>query len=78
VIASELDGIPEAWAIGGLGQLVRPGDSTALAQSMIATSENSPLSPDEQFAAHSRVTSQASLPVQAHRVADFYRRLMAR
>ena len=78
VIASELDGIPEAWAIGGLGQLVRPGDPSALAQSMVAISENSSLTSEEHFAAHSRVASQASLPVQAQRVADFYRRLMAR
>jgi hypothetical protein len=48
-----------------------------LAQSMIAISENSLLTPEEQFAAHSRVASQASLSVQAQRVADFYRRLMA-
>jgi glycosyltransferase involved in cell wall biosynthesis len=78
VIASELDGIPEAWAMGRLGQLVRPGDPSALAQSMIALSENPPPTAEEQFAAHSRVASQASLPVQAQRVADFYRRLMAR
>ena len=78
VIASELDGIPEAWAMGRLGQLVRPGDPSALAQSMIALSENPPPTAEEQFAAHSRVAAQASLPVQAQRVADFYRRLMAR
>ena len=45
---------------------------------MIALSENPPPTAEEQFAAHSRVASQASLPVQAQRVADFYRRLMAR
>jgi glycosyltransferase involved in cell wall biosynthesis len=78
VLASELDGIPEAWNLGALGQLVRAGDASALAQAMIAQSENSPLTAEEQSAAHSRVASQASLPVQAQRMADLYRRLMAK
>jgi glycosyltransferase involved in cell wall biosynthesis len=78
VLASELDGIPEAWNLGALGQLVRAGDASALAQAMIAQSENLPLTPEEQSAAHSRVASQASLPVQAQRMADLYRRLMAK
>ena len=78
VLASELDGIPEAWNLGALGQLVRAGDAGALAQAMIAQSENLPLTPEEQSAAHSRVASQASLPVQAQRMADLYRRLMTK
>jgi len=44
VLASELDGIPEAWAIGKLGQLVRPGDANDLAHAMISASENQALS----------------------------------
>ncbi|NBY66606.1 MAG: glycosyltransferase family 1 protein [Verrucomicrobia bacterium] len=78
VLASELDGIPEAWSIGKLGQLVRAGDAGALAQAMVAFSENPGLTHDERTAAHTRVASQASQPVQAQRVADLYRRLMAR
>jgi hypothetical protein len=45
---------------------------------MIAHSESSPLTPEEQSAAHARVASQACLPVQAQRMADLYRRLMAK
>ena len=78
VLASELDGIPEAWAIGKLGQLVRPGDANDLAHAMITASENPALSLEEQMAAHTQVAAHASLPVQAQRVADLYRRLMAR
>jgi len=78
VIASELDGIPEAWAIGQLGRLVRPGDASALAQAMIAQSEIPSPTAEEQSQAHARVTAQASLPVQAQRTADLYRRLMSR
>ena len=78
VLASELDGIPEAWAIGKLGQLVRPGDANDLAHAMITASENPAPTPTEQMNAHAQVAAHASLPVQAKRVADLYRRLMAR
>lgn len=78
VLASELDGIPETWAIGALGQLIRAGDAHALAQAIIAQSEKSPPTPAEQTAAHARVAAQASLPVQAQRFAHLFRRLMAR
>jgi len=78
VIASRLDGIPEAWAIGGLGHLVPPGDAVELAATMIGQAEHAAPSEPERAAAHARVEAEASLPVQARRVADLYRRLMAR
>ena len=78
VIASRLDGIPEAWAIGGLGHLVPPGDAAELAATMIGQAEHSAPSEPERGAAHARVEAEASLPVQARKVADLYRRLMAR
>ena len=78
VIASRLDGIPEAWAIGGLGHLVPPGDPAELAATMIGQAEHSAPSEPERAAAHARVAAEASLPVQARKVADLYRRLMAR
>ena len=77
VIASELDGIPEAWAIGGLGHLVSPGDPEDLARAMIRHAEGSAPSAPEQAQALSRIQTQASLPVQARKFADLYRRLMA-
>lgn len=78
VIASKLDGIPEAWAIGGLGHLVPPGDASELAATMLGHAEQASPSEPERSAAHARVEAQASLPVQARKVADLYRRLMAR
>ena len=78
VIASRLDGIPEAWAIGGLGHLVPPGDAAELAATMIGQAEHPAPSEPERTAAHTRVEAEASLPVQARRVGDLYRRLMAR
>jgi len=78
VIASRLDGIPEAWAIGGLGHLVPAGDAQELAATMIGQAEHSAPSEPERAAAHARVEAEASLPVQARKVADLYRRLMAK
>lgn len=77
VIASKLDGIPEAWAIGGLGHLVPPGDASELAATMVGHAEHASPSEPERTAAHGRVEAEASLPVQARKVADLYRRLMS-
>jgi len=78
VIASNLDGIPEAWAIGGLGHLVSPGNADDLARAMIQQAESSTPSATEQALAHSRIQAQASLPLQATRMGNLYRRLMAK
>ncbi|NDH87019.1 glycosyltransferase, partial [bacterium] len=77
VIASELDGIPEAWSIGGLGHLVSAGDPEELARAMIRQAEGSAPSASEQSQAHSRIQTQASLPVQATQMGNLYRRLMS-
>jgi len=78
VIASELDGIPEAWKIGGVGQLVSSGDPYLLARAMIEQAEHPASSSAERAEMHAKVEAQASLSVQAKRVEDLYRRLMAR
>lgn len=78
VIASRLDGIPEAWGIGGLGHLVPANDPMELAATMIGQAEHPAPTEPERTAAHARVEAEASLPVQARKVADLYRRLMAR
>ena len=77
VIASELDGIPEAWSIGGLGHLVSAGHPEELARAMIRQAEGSAPSASEQSEAHSRIQTQASLPVQATQMGNLYRRLMS-
>jgi glycosyltransferase involved in cell wall biosynthesis len=78
VIASELDGIPEAWKIGGVGQLVSAGDLYLLARAMIEQAERPTPNSIERAEMHAKVEAQASLSVQAKRVEDLYRRLMAR
>ena len=77
VIASRLDGIPEAWGIGAVGHLVPAGDAAELAATMLGQAEHPAPSEPERSASHARVEAEASLPVQARKVADLYRRLMA-
>ena len=78
VIASELDGIPEAWKIGGVGQLVSAGDPHLLARAMVEQAERPAPNTAERAEMHRRVETQASLLVQGKKVEDLYRRLMAR
>ena len=78
VIASELDGIPEAWRIGGVGQLVSAGDPYLLARAMIQQAEHPAPTDVEKTEMHRRVEAEASLPVQARKVEDLYRRMLAR
>lgn len=78
VIASRLDGIPEAWGLAGLGHLVPANDPGELAATMIGQAEHPAPTEPERAAAHACVEKEASLPVQARQVADLYRRLMAK
>ncbi len=76
VIASALDGIPEAFALGAYGKLVPPEDIAALA---VAMSEQAmmPL-PDaaRKAALHQRVEQFFSLRRQADNVLQLYRALL--
>jgi glycosyltransferase involved in cell wall biosynthesis len=76
VIASALDGIPEAFAPGNAGRLVAPENIEELAQAMIAQAAAPPLSPTEIEAMRRRVETAFSLPVAAARLLDFYRELL--
>ena len=76
VIASDLDGIPEAFAAGNLGQLVPPEDVNKLADAMIAQI-NAPLPPEAQKnEMHSRVEAQFSLQRAAAETLALYRELV--
>ena len=78
VLASRLDGIPEAWGLASMGHLVPANDPGELAATMIGQAEHPAPTEPERAAAHARVEKEASLPVQARKVADLYRRLMAK
>jgi glycosyltransferase involved in cell wall biosynthesis len=72
VIASALDGIPEAFAAGGYGKLVPPEDIAALADAMLAQTKEP--APDGAMRAelHERVRRGFSAGVSAKNVAAFY------
>ncbi len=76
VIASALDGIPEAFAAGGFGQLVKPESADELAAAMRAWAGRPALSPAESAALHRRVAEQFSVRAYAERVLAGYRRLL--
>jgi hypothetical protein len=56
---------------------VSAGHPEELARAMILQAEGPAPTATEQFEAHSRIQAQSSLPVQATRMGNLYRRLMA-
>jgi hypothetical protein len=61
-----------------LGHLIPANDPGELAATMIGQAEHPAPTEPERAAAHAHVENEASLPVQARKVADLYRRLMAK
>jgi glycosyltransferase involved in cell wall biosynthesis len=61
VIASALDGIPEAFGIGNYGQLVRPESVEELAGALVHWSRQPALDQSQQQALHARVAGQLGL-----------------
>jgi len=78
VIASALDGIPEAFAMGGLGTLVPPEDVEALTSSMGAMASSPPPSDSERRTVHDRVAARMSLSRYADDFLALYRELLAK
>ncbi|MBX3732710.1 MAG: glycosyltransferase [Verrucomicrobiae bacterium] len=78
VIASSLDGIPEAFEIGGLGRLVPPENVDALAAAMAGVAAADPPSPELRHAVHQRVASRMSLDRYAREMLELYRELLRR
>jgi glycosyltransferase involved in cell wall biosynthesis len=75
VIASAIDGVKEAFAIGGLGRLVKPEDTTELAEAMVAQLAQ-PLPGDTQrLDLHAKVEREFSIPAWAERMGQMYARL---
>ena len=76
VIASALDGIPEAFAVGGPGRLVTPESIEELAAAMAHWAGQTALSLPARAALHRRVDEKFSLPANTRRVSELYARLM--
>jgi glycosyltransferase involved in cell wall biosynthesis len=76
VIGSNLDGVPEALAIGGTGQLVQPGSIEELATAMRSWAQRPAMSAAERTALHQRVAERFSLEVSTRHHIAFYQSLV--
>jgi glycosyltransferase involved in cell wall biosynthesis len=76
VIASRLDGIPEAFAAAGYGTLVRPGSVTDLAGAMLEWSTKPRASLEARQRMHARVAERFSLERAARDLTALYERLL--
>ncbi len=77
VIASALDGIPEAFAMGGLGQLVAPENVAQLAQALVEVASGPAPSAEERRQVHERVANRMSRERYAGEMLELYRELLA-
>ncbi len=77
VIASALDGIPEAFEVVRRGELVPPEDIESLASAMKKIFKTkSSISESERKAMHAQVKAMASLPVMAYRTHQLYKQIL--
>jgi glycosyltransferase involved in cell wall biosynthesis len=76
VIASALDGIPEAFAAAGYGRLVPPEDVDALAAAMLAQAAEAKLNSAQATEMNRRVAQAFSLEQMGAKVLRLYRDLL--
>jgi glycosyltransferase involved in cell wall biosynthesis len=77
VIASALDGIPEAFAAANFGRLVKPESVDELADAMLEWSGRPGLAMAERKALHQKVTDSFSLAVAGKNMLAHYRQIQA-
>lgn len=75
VIASSLDGIPEAFAAGNVGRLVEPESISELAEALEQQARQPALSQEERQQLHEKIRSGFSLEVMAQKNLALYREL---
>jgi glycosyltransferase involved in cell wall biosynthesis len=78
VIASNLDGIPEAFSVAGYGKLVKRGSVEELAAAMADWAQKPRLSMDERWKLHRLVAERFSLERAAQDLAELYDELAAK
>ena len=76
VIASDLDGIPEAFAVANFGKLVKPESVDELAAAMLEWAKRPRPSPSKITALHARVAEQYSMPAFGRRMIDLYQKII--
>jgi glycosyltransferase involved in cell wall biosynthesis len=77
VIASALDGIPEAFQAGNYGQLVRPENIEELAAAMQAWAVRPRLNETDRLELHKKTDAEFSLAAATRRVMKIYQRLLS-
>lgn len=77
VIASNLDGIPEAFSVAGYGQLVRRGSVDDLAEAMAEWAQKPRLSMEVRWKLHRLVAERFSLEKAARNLAELYGALVS-
>ena len=75
VIASDLDGIPEAFGAGAHGDLVKPDSVEALADAMLQWAGRPALSESQRSELHAKVAARYSLERAAAALSEVYRSL---
>ena len=78
VVASALDGIPEAFAVGGVGKLVAPEKVAELAVAMREIAGGPRLTTAGRAGLHERIAADFSVRAFGERTLDFYRELLDR
>jgi glycosyltransferase involved in cell wall biosynthesis len=76
VIASHLDGIPEAFAAGNTGQLITPEAVPDLAEAMLAQMNRPRPTEMDRKKLHAAIATGFSLEVTAKKTAELYRKLI--
>jgi len=77
VIASRLDGIPEAFALGNYGQLVEPGAIEELSSAMLSQALQKTAASVKSADLHQRIADQCSIEAAARKIFDVYNRLQS-
>jgi glycosyltransferase involved in cell wall biosynthesis len=77
VIASALDGIPEAFAVGSYGELVKPESVEELADAMLKWERSKRATTAARLALHAKVAEHNSLLAFGERTLAFYEKLSA-
>ncbi|HWW02246.1 MAG TPA: glycosyltransferase family 4 protein [Candidatus Acidoferrum sp.] len=75
VVASRLDGIPEAFATGNVGRLVEPESISELAQALEEQARQPAMDQAQRTKLHEKISSGFSLAVMARKTLALYRRL---
>jgi glycosyltransferase involved in cell wall biosynthesis len=76
VIASAIDGIPEAFRVGQYGRLVKPESVDELADAMRHWAQQPPLSESQRWAMHEQVARQLGLARMAQETLELYETLL--